>query len=74
MNFPKLNFFGSLAFSVNNNYFIETIQPSYLKYKQLSWSVGYLSPDADYADYATDSTFGRAAPNGRGSTDEITRL
>ena len=25
----------------------------------------------DYADYTTDSTFGRAAPNGRGSTDNI---
>ena len=37
--------------------------------------MGYLSPDADYADYATDSAFGRAAlngraaPNGRGITD-----
>ena len=34
------------------------------------WLVGFLSPDADYADYTTDSAFGRAAPNGRGSTDE----
>ena len=40
------------------------------KDKRLSWSVGILSPDADYADYTTDSTFGRAAPNGRGNTDE----
>ena len=67
-------YFGSSAFSVNNSYFIETTHPSYLKYKQLSWPVGILTTDADYADYTTDSTFGRAAPNGRGSTDEITRL
>ena len=32
--------------------------------------MGFLSPDADYADYTTDSAFGRAAPNGRGGTDE----
>ncbi|HJJ26804.1 MAG TPA: hypothetical protein O0W95_01755, partial [Methanocorpusculum sp.] len=42
-----------------------------MKYKRLSWSVGFLSPDADYADYTTDSAFGRAAPNGRGDTDNI---
>ena len=33
--------------------------------------MGYLSPDADDADYATDSAFGRAAPNGHGSTDKM---
>ena len=36
--------------------------------------MGFLSPDADYADYATDSAFGRAAPNGRGDTDEKNTL
>ena len=51
-----------------------TVQPLVLKYKWLSWSVGFLSPDADYADYTTDSAFGRAAPNGRGSTDNIKYL
>ena len=37
----------------------------------LVWPVGFLSPDADYADYTTDSAFGRAAPNGRGDADKI---
>ena len=53
---------------------LKKIQGNYsascLKYKRLAWSKGFLSPDTDYADYTTDSAFGRAAPNGRGDTDE----
>ena len=41
-----------------------------MKYKCLSWSVGFFSPDTDYADYTEDSAFGRAATNGRGNTDK----
>ena len=65
------NYNPSLSLILSRLFFRHCGQPvPCLKYKRLIWSVGFLSPDTDYADYTTDSAFGRAAPNGRGHTDE----